>query len=152
MTKPKKIEIGVLTAELADFVMARVSPEPNSGCWLWTGRQTRDGYGKLRVRGRDCLAHRLAYELLRGPIPEGLVLDHKCCNRGCVNPDHLRPVTHRENILFGIGPTAVNARKSSCPLGHEYSWATYGGGRRICRACIAISERARSARKRAANA
>ena len=73
-----------MTAE--ELFWTKVEPEPNSGCWLWTGYTNRDGYGCFR---RDLLAHRFAYELYRGAIPAGLTLDHTCRVRSCVNPAHL---------------------------------------------------------------
>lgn len=85
-------------------------------------------------------AHRLAYEELRGPIPSGLELDHKCRVRGCVNPWHLEPVTTAENIRRGIGRPAENARKAVCLRGHPLSGdnlyrSPSGLGGRRCRSC-----------------
>jgi hypothetical protein len=88
-------------------------------CWLWTGGKDGAGYGAFGD-GQERLAHRLAYKDLKGPIPEGLQIDHLCCVRHCVNPDHLEAVTQKENILRGNGPCAQNARKQCCPRGHEY--------------------------------
>ena len=67
------------------------------GCWLWTGYRNNEGYGRCTVRGRKYLAHRRAYELLRGPVPVGLVVRHTCDNPPCCNPAHLRVGTHAEN-------------------------------------------------------
>jgi hypothetical protein len=76
--------------------------QSSAGCWEWTGRTNKDGYGKFYLGGVHVAAHRAAYELLVGPIPEGLVLDHLCCNPRCVNPEHLEPVTGAENLLRGM--------------------------------------------------
>lgn len=79
------------------------------GCWPWTASGSRDGYGQFSADGRGVRAHRFAYELLVGPIPEGLQLDHLCRNPGCVNPAHLEPVTGWENTMRGNTPAAINA-------------------------------------------
>lgn len=109
--------------------------EITPSCWLWHGG-TGMGYGKLQKDGRMDLAHRVAYELFVGPIPEGLELDHLCRNHGCVNPEHLEAVTHQENTLRGIARPADNARKTHCPRGHQYSHRDKTG-RRHCRKCVA---------------
>jgi hypothetical protein len=72
------------------------------GCWLWTGAKHALGYGQQRIDWRIVPAHRFSYELLVGPIPEGLQIDHLCRVPSCVRPSHLEPVTHRENGLRGI--------------------------------------------------
>lgn len=71
------------------------------GCWLWSRAINNKGYGRLSINKKQVLAHRYVYETVRGPIPGGLSLDHKCSNRRCVNPDHLEPVTHKENCRRG---------------------------------------------------
>lgn len=113
--------------------------EKTDSCWPWRGSVDRKGYGRLRVDGRTALAHRIGYELCVGPIPEGLTLDHLCRNRGCVNPAHLEPVTHRENCLRAVsGPIIENAAKTHCKHGHAFTLEnTYVGpnGSRICRTC-----------------
>ncbi|WP_420716357.1 HNH endonuclease signature motif containing protein [Streptomyces sp. H27-H1] len=97
------------------------------------------------------LAHRAAYELERGSIPEGADLDHLCRIRSCVNPWHLEPVSERENALRGNGPTGINARKTSCPSGHPYDvelTEADGGRHRRCLRCYRATGRARQARYR----
>lgn len=109
--------------------------------WLWMAGKTSKGYGFLRRHGRPWLAHRYAWTLLRGPIPEGLDLDHVCRVHACVRPreDHLEPVTRLENIRRGLTGKVNNhqTRKTSCPLGHAYSGTNLiiRRGRRECRTC-----------------
>jgi hypothetical protein len=83
--------------------------EKTDGCWFWRARIIATGYGSFSLDGRKVMAHRFAYELLVGPIPEDLELDHLCRVRHCVNPAHLEPVTHRENILRGMRAAAQQA-------------------------------------------
>lgn len=106
-------------------------------CWEWTGGRQHDGYGWVWTGARPGYAHRVVYEWLVGPVPEGLELDHLCRNRTCVNPDHLEPVTRRENILRGEGITAQQARQTHCKRGHPLSGDNLyrHGGHRKCRAC-----------------
>lgn len=131
----------------------KVSPEPNSGCWLWVGASS-GGYGRIRVRGHSILAHRLAYELFKGPIPVGLEIDHLCRVTFCVNPDHLEPTTSRINILRGLGPELARQRqlvKTHCPQGHPYAGSNLYvalAGNRMCRACQNEQRRQRRKRKR----
>jgi hypothetical protein len=70
-------------------------------CWIWTGWNSGNGYGKVRVQGKAMMAHRAIYELLIRPIPPGYVLDHRCRNRGCCNPAHLECVSVKENTHRG---------------------------------------------------
>jgi hypothetical protein len=119
-----------------------------ASCWLWTGSFDSGGYGRLRIGQRKySLAHRFSYQLFVGPVPEGLHLDHLCRVRSYVNPEHLEPVTRKENILRGMGAAAANARKTHCPAGHPYEGdnlrsSQYG---RQCRACEKNAYRKRKA-------
>lgn len=123
-----------------------------AGCWLWTGSKDTGGYGRARWPRRAVMAHRIAYELTRGRIPDGLQIDHLCRNRACVNPSHLEPVSARENTLRGLGPAALNARKVVCKRGHSLEGARLYRGSRYCRECTKAWARERDARERAARA
>ncbi len=98
-----------------------VSPEPMSGCWLWTGGLNSAGYGQISLRGAgmEC-AHRVSYRIHKGPVPMYLEINHRCMVRSCVNPDHLEAVTHRENMRYGNGPAACRARQTHCKYGHLF--------------------------------
>lgn len=97
----------------------KVDTSDEQGCWIWTGAQS-GGYGQVRWSGRARWAHRIAYELSIGPIPDGLQLDHLCRVKLCVNPAHLEPVTTGENTRRGIAGWQ-NKAKTHCPRGHPYS-------------------------------
>ncbi len=135
----KELRPGVL-----ERFWARVNVHPD-GCWLWTGGiKGGTGYGSFDGES----VHRVAYELLRGPIPRGLEIDHLCRVRRCVNPGHLEPVTHRENGLRGVGVAAKHARKTHCLHGHEFTEAnTYRRPDRPwwrgCQTCIQERNRQR---------
>jgi hypothetical protein len=116
-------------------------------CWLWTGWQSEYGYGKFqRDDGAKVMAHRFAYEEVKGPIPEGLVLDHLCRVQTCVNPEHLEPVTNAENILRGESPSAKNARRSLCIRGHRLT-PRKGTSWRECKTCLSRWHAERSKRR-----
>lgn len=132
-------------------------PIPFSGCQVWLGYIQSKGYGVVGVGRRTALAHRISWELASGPIPEGLMLDHLCRVRCCINPAHLEPVTGSINVLRGNGPAVTKARNQSivnCPQGHLYSVEnTYidKTGARNCRMCHRILERTRRKAKKNAN-
>ncbi len=115
-------------------------PSPYLGpCWVWAAALYRSGYGAFRADDKARRAHIVAYELVAGPVPDGLELDHLCRNKACVNPAHLEPVTRAVNLTRGIGPSLTRARrKPHCKRGHEYdNTNTYvdPAGRRHCRIC-----------------
>ncbi len=130
---------------LLDWIMARVVVN-ESGCWLWQGSLSKSGYASIWVAGKKQRAHRVLWELTNGPIADGLELDHVrergCVHRHCINPAHLEPVTHHENLLRGSGFAATNAAKTHCIRGHPFDEPnTYyfdEGRQRHCRACDAI--------------
>lgn len=123
---------------------AKVNGGDYTTCWTWTAYLDSNGYGRFNVGGRAGRmdgAHRVAYRMLVGDVPDGCELDHLCRNRACVNPWHLDPVPHRINTLRGIAG-AVNAARqravTHCPRGHEYSpenTARRKTGARRCKAC-----------------
>lgn len=138
------------TSPVFDRLVPKIEVGSEPGCcWEWTAARSR-GYGLLRTKGRTTLAHRLVYEEVVGPIPEGLQIDHLCRNRSCVNPDHLELVSQAENLARGISPPALNAHKAMCPKGHPYdevNTATIPSrpGWRYCRACNRLNQRKRRA-------
>lgn len=128
----------------------------SAGCWVWVMGKTSDGYGQFHItvkggKDRNVLAHRHAYTMLVGNVPQGLCLDHLCRVRACCNPAHLEVVTYRTNILRGVGLAAKNVQTTHCPKGHEYSAENTRMGKlkkgdivrsvvRICRQCARIRE------------
>lgn len=151
---------------LEERFWAKVDKDAPGGCWLWTASLNSQGYGQVGINHRPVVAHRIAYTLLVGPIPDGLELDHLChtrdveCRRGeecphrrCVNPAHLEAVPHRENALRGRSPMADLAAATHCTNGHEWTpenTRLRSDGTRICRSCHRHRERERRRKSPAA--
>jgi len=119
-----------------------------NGCWLWTAFKDKYGYGRfhagIQKTPQVAFAHRFAYENLVGPIPDGMEPDHTCHNPACVNPDHLQPVTHQQNVQRGLAGYVQSVRmkaKTHCPKGHPYDEQNTGyakNGSRYCKICQSI--------------
>lgn len=131
----------------------------SNGCWEWTAAKRRDGYGVYKLAsGTTVIAHRHSYQTLIGPIPDGLQLDHLCRNRPCCNPEHLEPVTNRENSLRspllgdGVAVAQQSVRdRTHCPHGHAYDGVNTGwtrAGHRYCKTCNRERARRNYATKR----
>jgi hypothetical protein len=119
--------------------MSKVSIDPVSGCWNWTASKTHGGYGRWVIRkGKSMAAHRFAYIVNNGEVDVDLDMDHLCRNRGCVNPEHLEPVTRKENLYRGNTLTASRAAQTHCKRGHELAGDNLEilrNGTRRCKTC-----------------
>lgn len=148
MKKPQPPKSHKLTEAQRFWAFVEKTPT----CWIWHGYVHRKGYGRFNRIGSN-QAHRVAYELLVGPIPEGLTLDHLCKSKACVNPEHLEAVTNKVNTLRGGNACAMNARKTHCKYGHEFTpentFEQYGGGRG-CVTCNRKYKREWARKRRAA--
>lgn len=142
--------------QVLERLLNKVIPEPNSGCWLWTGALTPNGYAVIQMAkagsgsSRNRGAHRVSFELHVGAIPQGFDLDHLCRVRCCVNPAHLEPVTRKENLLRGVGVGEgrgkAQAARTHCPHGHPYDEANTKRrkrGGRDCRECDRLTHLAK---------
>lgn len=142
---PNPTDTAQAKAEMSNYVVNK-----STGCWNWTGYIEKEGYGQVWLKSEHGTRrpHRIEYENKYGPIPSGMVLDHLCRNRSCVNPEHLEIVSHRENILRGEGITAQNAKKTQCLRGHPFSGENLrtqfrkGKPERVCKACQHLLKKA----------
>lgn len=118
-------------------LLSHIIVNPVTRCWEWQSDIDANGYGRVTVEGKTAYAHRVSYTTWAGPIPPGLVVDHVCRVRHCINPAHLEAVTNTVNTLRGTSPIAKNARKTHCPQGHPYTGSNLrvNRNRRYCVAC-----------------
>lgn len=129
---------GLDVRQIARRFWTKVDKQGPNDCWLWIACTNKDGYGRFGIRrGYVEWAHRVAYFLSGQSVPSGLVLDHTCDVKRCVNPKHLQPSTHKHNILRGTGFSASNFRKTCCPQGHLLD-GRRSNGRRYCMTCNRI--------------
>ena len=121
-------------------------------CWLWTAAKTHEGYGRFSAHDRrTVIASRFSYELLVGPIPPKLTIDHLCCTPACVNPAHMEVVPMGVNTLRGNSPWGINHKKTHCKRGHPLSGQNLSNrsdGSRQCKKCDAWRQRGYRARPR----
>ena len=126
--------------DVKDYLLSKIIKK--EGCWEYQGSTVR-GYCRIQLKGIGHQAHRVSYETFIGEIPEGLTIDHLCENKICINPDHLEAVTMKVNVLRGTAVSAINARKTHCNKGHEFSGRNLvmkkksksSGMERVCRIC-----------------
>lgn len=145
---PDVSRLGYIPKNDQERLMVKI--EKVNGHWMWRGATDGDGrYGSFYYKGKNRRSHRVTYEMFIGPIPDGLVIDHKCRVTLCCNPDHLQVVTQYENIMLGEAIQSKNAKKTHCKRGHEFNLVnTYimtNGGRQ-CRPCVAIVRAAKRER------
>lgn len=127
----------ILSAPICDRFWSKVGRGGPSDCWEWTGPINAKGYGRFHAVGASEMAHRTSVRLSGREIPEGFEVDHVCRNRRCVNPAHLRVVTHQENLLAGATIVAAAAARTHCPKGHPLSGTnlSISRGKRRCMEC-----------------
>lgn len=126
-------------------IVSKIRITPDSSCWVWGGTCNRNGYGEIKI-GKTRYVHRVMYELLVGPISQGMQIDHLCRNRACCNPFHLEQVTQQENVMRGFSPSANGARQTHCNSGHLFDESnTFYNmkGHRICLKCRKLANQRR---------
>lgn len=134
---------------LAVRLFAKVRVAEN-GCWLFEPAVKVAWYGKVKTDWGAANVHVIVWNWLRGPVPDGLELDHLCRNKACCNPDHLEAVSHKENCRRGRGPEVARSRRftqTHCKRGHEFNLVNtiYKKKQRVCRICKREWQRARRA-------
>lgn len=129
--------------------LSKINIDSKTECWNWINKESK-GYGRFIIDGTYYQAHRISFHLFNGELIQGLVIDHTCRNKRCVNPDHLRQVTARINAIENNdSPTAINANKTHCPQGHEYSVSgTYTANKagKRCKICAKIQNKGKPSR------
>ncbi len=125
-----------LLAKLSARERFEIGHEKTATCWNWIGTPSA-AYGQVMISGRRLLAHRLSFELHHGPVPAGLYVDHICRNKRCVNPNHLRAVTPRQNVFENsISPIIALSAQTHCKRGHPLSGINLVfAPERVCRLC-----------------
>lgn len=146
--KRTRLSNGRYSSELPPIMRFLEKVMLTEGCWLWTGALQSRGYGSFNIDGHSVLAHQFSYEYFIGPIPDDKELDHSCRNHPCVNPSHLEPVAHLENVRRGNAD--YEKTKTHCPKGHPYDEENTRlyHGRRFCRMCHREESRLRMRDKR----
>lgn len=139
-------------------IRQKIETDLQTGCWVWFGCAAPNGYGHVSFEGKARIAHRVVYELVRGAIPAGLVLHHKCRNRRCVNPEHLQAVSQRDNLLLDQTPFMRCGLQTCCVRGHRLRGKNVevrrrrGNRTRVCIVCRRLRDRMVYAPKKKADA
>jgi hypothetical protein len=138
--------------DVVQRILTNIFKDEETGCWMWQGKSNNKGYPYIRSGGKVLLPYRVLYEHAVGPIPEGFEMDHLCRTPMCVNPQHVEPVTHRENMRRSVGPMGINARKTHCKYGHPFdevnTYVRLDGKGRDCVTCRAARDFSRFANHR----